>query len=142
MSDFETPSQSIINNAPANKTVEIKDSLGRVLTVKHIGVLEQARIYKAMGSQHSTNPPYTYMVFACASCVKIDGRPITFPLNERLIEAALTNLGDEGLTAIMIHMEKEVKKLNEAAEVAQAEANEEDYQSTVDAPNPLVKSAS
>ncbi|MGA3000241.1 MAG: hypothetical protein ABSE20_00805 [Acetobacteraceae bacterium] len=93
-----TPTDLIIANA--NKTLEIIDDLGRRLTVRRINALDRLRLLKAAGPVLSQNDAWLNMAALAVSAVEINGIPRPTPINERQIEAAVTELGDSGLHAI------------------------------------------
>ncbi len=76
------------------------DASGRDIQLRRIGVLEQLRLYKALGPQLSMNDAYMSMVFLASSAAMIDGVPVPFPNGEAGLETLLERLGDEGMTAL------------------------------------------
>jgi len=78
----------------------VTDKAGRKIQLRRIGVLEQLRLYKALGPQLSLNDTYMSLAMTAASAEMIDDVPMPFPANEAGLEALLERLGDEGVAAI------------------------------------------
>jgi hypothetical protein len=76
------------------------DKAGRTIMLRRIGVLEQLRLYKALGPDLSRNDVYMALAMTAASAAMIDGIPLPFPVNESGVEAAVERLGDAGIAAI------------------------------------------
>jgi hypothetical protein len=76
------------------------DKAGRTIMLRRIGVLEQLRLYKALGPELARNDVYMALAMTAASAAMIDGIPVPFPINESGIEAAVERLGDAGIAAI------------------------------------------
>jgi hypothetical protein len=93
-----TPTALILANA--NKTLEVIDELGRRLKVRRINALDRLRLLKAAGPVLSQNDAWLNMAALAVSIVEIDGIPRPTPVNERQVEAAVSELGDGGLHAI------------------------------------------
>lgn len=116
MSDTQSPSAAIIARAAA--TTELTDALGRVIRFKRLGVLDQARIFKAIGPAQAENGPYVRLATVAASVVAIDGAPVPSPVNDAQIEAAIGRLGDDGYAALQIWFERQEEVTRAAAEAA------------------------
>ncbi len=93
-----TPTDLIVTNS--RRTREVRDELGRTLTVRRIDALGRLRLLKAAGSELSQNDAWLNMAALAVSVVEVDGTPRPTPLNERQVEAAVAELGDAGLQAI------------------------------------------
>jgi hypothetical protein len=93
-----TPTDLIVRNA--HKTFEVVDNLGRKLTVRRINALDRLRLLKAAGPELSQNDAWLNMAALASSVVEINGIPCPTPTNERHIESAVSELGDDGLHAI------------------------------------------
>ena len=102
----------------SNKTVEINDSMGRVITMRPINVLDQIRLLRAIGPDQSRNEPYVTLVNFAASVSAIDGVPQPMPTNEKQIDALIGRLGDHGFAAISVYMRAEMQSIQDAAEAA------------------------
>lgn len=111
----------------------IIDAKGRKLTLRDMNVLDQVRLLRAIGADQSRNQPYVQIVNMAASVSQIDEVPCIMPTNERLIDAAIERIGDEGFAAIMVEMQRRVDALMAAAEAAAG--------GEVKKPDPLEKSA-
>jgi hypothetical protein len=92
------PSDTLIAMSCAETT--IKDSNGRLLSVRRMGALDRLRLFKAIGSQLSENPPYLGMAMLAASVTAIDQVPVPAPTTEAQVEALVHKLGDEGIAAV------------------------------------------
>lgn len=94
------PAENTILAAGARFTKTIQDSLGRELAIKRLGALDRLRIFKAIGSNLSSNAPYLGMAMLAFSVTAIDGIPVPAPGNEAQLEALIQKLGDEGIDAV------------------------------------------
>jgi hypothetical protein len=86
--------------ANADQAIEIKDASGRNLKVRRINALDRLRLLKAAGPELSQNDAWLGLAALTLSVVEINGIPRPLPTNERQIETAVSELGDEGLQAI------------------------------------------
>lgn len=98
----------------------ITDARGRKLTLRPINVMGQVRLLRAVGPDQAANAPYVNIVTAAAGVAEIDGIPMPWPANERMIDAAIERLGDEGLMAVAMHHRAEMEAAQKAAEDAMA----------------------
>jgi hypothetical protein len=96
----------------------LTDAKGRKLTLRNLTVLEQARLFKAAGSDAAMNQPYMNIVQAAVAVAMIDDVPYPMPRNEHTIEAAIGRLGDEGIAAVMAHQLASMRDMMRAAEEA------------------------
>ncbi len=78
----------------------VKDKAGRVLELRRIGVLEQLRLFKALGPELSENRAYMGLARIAAAVAVVDGVPLPFPAHEAGVEAALERLGEDGVEAV------------------------------------------
>jgi hypothetical protein len=78
----------------------VTDKAGRKIQLRHMGVLEQLRLYKALGPSLSVNDPYFDLAFIAASVSMIDDVPVPFPTSEANVEAVLERLGTGGVVAV------------------------------------------
>lgn len=81
-------------------TETVIDKAGRKIQLRKIGVLEQLRLFKALGPQLSLNDMYMSLAITAASAEAIDGVPLPFPGSEMMLEGVLERLGDDGVAAI------------------------------------------
>jgi hypothetical protein len=86
---------------------KVADRLGRVLTLRKLTVLDRLRLFKAAGPVLAENHPWFGMAILAASVAEVDGVPIPIPVNESQIEAAVSRLGDDGLTAVANALDEE-----------------------------------
>ena len=78
----------------------VTDKAGRVLELRRVGVLEQLRLFKALGPELSENRAYMGLARVAAAVAMVDGVPLPFPAQEKAIEAALERLGEDGVDAV------------------------------------------
>ncbi len=78
----------------------VVDKDGRKIELRRIGVLEQLRLFKALGPDLSENRAYFGLARIAAAIAMIDDVPIPFPANESAIEAILGRLGDSAVEAV------------------------------------------
>lgn len=98
----------------------LTDAKGRRLVLRQLTVMAQVKLLRAIGPEQSQNAPYVNIVQAAASVAEVDGVPLPFPANERMIDAAIERLGDDGLMAVALHnkaeMDEAVRRAEEAME--------------------------
>ena len=82
-----------------NTQIDTIDVIGRVLTVRPPQVLDQLRLFKAVGPVLAQNQPYLGMAMVACAVTAIDGVPVPTPANEYQIESLIQRLGDAGLRA-------------------------------------------
>jgi hypothetical protein len=78
----------------------VTDKTGRKIQLRRFGVLEQLRLYKALGPDLSLNDPYMDLAIIAASVMMIDDVPVPFPAGEAGLEAVLEKLGKDGVAAV------------------------------------------
>jgi len=93
-----TPSSMILSEA--HQILQGTDSLGRTLTIRRINALDRLRLLKAAGPELSQNDAWLNMAVLAFSVTEVNGTPRVTPVNERQIEAIVSELGDSGLQAI------------------------------------------
>jgi len=92
-----SPSEAIAaTNPPVS---EVKDQLGRSLTLRRLNAIDRLRLFKALGPVLSENAAYLGMALLAVSVTSIDGVPLPAPGSEAQVEALILRLGDEGLEA-------------------------------------------
>ena len=106
--------------------VVITDAKGRKILLRPLNVMAQVRLLRAIGPEQSANQPYVNVVQAAAGVAEIDGVPMPFPANERMIDAAIDRLGDEGFLAVAMHQKAEMEAAVAAAERAMEEGTKPD----------------
>jgi hypothetical protein len=92
-----TPTNFVVS--AACQTLQVRDQLGRTLTVRRINALDRLRLLKLAGPDLSQNDAWLNMAALALSVTEINGTPRATPVNERHIEAAISELGDAGLQA-------------------------------------------
>lgn len=92
-----SPSEKIISGAA--QTSEVRDALGRKLTLRRLNAVDRLRLFKAVGPMLSENAAYLGMAMLAVSVSSIDDVPVPAPGNEAQLEALVLRLGDEGLEA-------------------------------------------
>jgi hypothetical protein len=78
----------------------ITDKAGRKIHLRRVGVVEQLRLFKALGSALSSNNNYMNLAIIAASVAMIDDIPLPFPTNESAVEMLLERLGTDGVIAV------------------------------------------
>jgi hypothetical protein len=99
----DLPSQTIVKQAAARVTIE--DGNGRSITLQKPGVLAQFRLIKILGDT-AKNTTYVQMVLPLTYVVEIDGLDVAQPNSEREIDALISRLDEEGVTAVMIGVQE------------------------------------
>ena len=83
-----------------DRTASVRDSKGRLLTVKRASVVEKMRLAKALG-EHSGNDSYANFGVVAASVREIDSSPVPFPMTSLQLEALVQRLDDAGMEAAL-----------------------------------------
>ena len=96
----------------------VVDAKGRKLTVQRRSVLDQVRLLRAIGPAQSGNEAYVNIVTMAVTVSDIDGVPCPTPTNERMIDAAIERIGDEGFAALVVDLKAKEKAFMDAAEAA------------------------
>lgn len=78
----------------------LRDGAGRVIELRRLGVVEQLRLFKALGPELAENRAYLGLARVAASVAAVDGVPVPFPAGEAGIEAVLERLGEAGVEAV------------------------------------------
>jgi hypothetical protein len=68
--------------------------------LRRLTALDKLRLFKAAGAQLAQNQPWLGMALLAASVAAIDDVPVPPPINEGLIEALVSRLGDDGIAAV------------------------------------------
>lgn len=92
------PSAQATEQAIAEITV--KDSRGRIITLKKPNVLAQFRLVKMLG-ESARNSAYMAMVTPLTYLVSFDGDAIIPPQTERELDALIQRLDEPGIMAIL-----------------------------------------
>ena len=78
----------------------VTDDAGRKLHLRRIGVVEQMRLFKALGPELSANASYMHGALMAAAVEMIDGVPLPFPTSEAGLEAVLERIGLDAMPVI------------------------------------------
>lgn len=103
-----TPSQEIIRDA--NRTVEVRDKLGRTLTLKRPGVLAQFRLIELVGPETAKNDVYMGMALPLFWLVKLNGEDIYPPQTKAELEVLIQRVEEEGIEAIVLGIAEHFEK--------------------------------
>ncbi|MBV8048999.1 MAG: hypothetical protein JO171_17755 [Paludibacterium sp.] len=99
----------------------LTDSRGRVIQLRELDPLQQARLVMAVGSELSTNAVYMNgFALPAAMVAHIDDDFFGFPASISQIEDMLKLLGNEGMAAVNEHLLGRLEAARADAEVAAA----------------------
>ncbi|TDR80002.1 hypothetical protein [Paludibacterium purpuratum] len=99
----------------------VTDSLGRVIQLRELDPLQQARLVMAVGSELSTNAVYMNgFALPAAMVAHIDDDFFGFPASIAQIEDMLKQLGTEGMVAVNDHLLARLEQARSDAELAAA----------------------
>jgi hypothetical protein len=104
---------SIGEREPFGEARTTVDSLGRVLTIRKLTVLDRLRLFKAAGPALAENHPWFGMAILASCATAIDEIPVPKPTTEAQIEAIVARLGEEGLAAIADELNSEEDGVHE-----------------------------
>ncbi len=85
----------------------VTDNAGRRIQLRRIGVVEQMRLFKALGPELSANAAYMHGALIGAAVAMIDDLPMPFPTNEAGLEAALERIGLDAMPVVAKALEDE-----------------------------------
>ncbi|HHH0262474.1 TPA: hypothetical protein ACPZQN_003363 [Yersinia enterocolitica] len=92
------------------KLKQVTDSRGRVIKIRELNALQEARIVCAAGAEHAINFMYMNMyVMPAAAVESIDGDEYSVPMNPAQIDSMLTVLGKDGLSAVNKYLQAEAE---------------------------------
>lgn len=92
------------------KLKQVTDSRGRVIKIRELNALQEARVVCAAGAEHAINFMYMNMyVMPAAAVESIDGDEYSVPMNPAQIDAILTVLGKDGLLAVNSYLQAEAE---------------------------------
>lgn len=97
---------------------EITDASGRKIKLRTMTVLDQIHVLKAVGAEHSDNQRYVQMVECVWMVDSIDGIPFVLPKNENQIDKAISLLGNDGMSAVMLERVRLIREAQEAFDAA------------------------
>ncbi len=95
----EAPSAADELRARLNRSVDVVDALGRTLTLKKPGVLDQLHLIEALGAT-AKNDMYLNIVVPVLYVVAINGEAVYKPASKRELEAIVQRLDEDGLQAV------------------------------------------
>ncbi len=83
----------------------VTDVHGRVIKIRELDAVQEARVFCAAGAEDAVNMPYMNMyVFPAAKVEEIDGEKYAVPTNKLQINGMLSVLGKAGLNAVQAFM--------------------------------------
>jgi hypothetical protein len=88
----------------------VSDRSGRKIELRRVGVVEQLRLFKALGPELSENRAYFGFAKLAAAIAMIDDVPVPLPANEAGIEAVLERLGDDGVEAVGAYLSADAER--------------------------------
>lgn len=86
--------------ADAAASLSLHDSRGRTIVLRELTVLDQMRLLRMLGGENS---PYFSFCMRLARVASIDGDPIAIPQKAVTFEHLAQRLGEEGVTALVVH---------------------------------------
>lgn len=98
------------------KSEEVRDGLGRTLVVEALSVLDQARLFKAIGSEQSGNEAFVNIARLAAMVRSIDGIKYPMPRTAAEVEAAIARMGDAAYMTVMLVCQKWIGATNQLFE--------------------------
>lgn len=113
---------TVHDNVPAAEApkkpqfVTVTDSRGRVIQLRELDPLQQARLVMGVGGEASQNTVWMNgFAIPAAMVAYIDEDFFGFPGTVRQVETMLSMLGNEGMRAINEHLVQKIKAAEEAA---------------------------
>jgi hypothetical protein len=103
-----------MQNTSLREAIKFTDDLGREITFRSLSVFEDAMLRKSAG-KHSENEGYMKYALVASSIRAINGKPIPMPYNEKSIDAAIREMGDEGFFAFVAEMQRAVAEEEKAS---------------------------
>lgn len=93
----DTPSAAA---AAAPSPLSVRDSRGRTIGLRELSVLDQMRLLRRLGGENS---PFFTFCMRLARVASIDGDRVNIPHSDLMFEALADRLGEEGITALVMH---------------------------------------
>ncbi|WP_369788064.1 hypothetical protein [Rouxiella sp. WC2420] len=91
----------------------VTDARGRVIKIRELDAVQEARVFCAAGAEDAVNMPYMNMyVFPAARVEEIDGEKYAVPTNKLQINGMLSVLGKAGLNAVQEFMFQQIGEEN------------------------------
>jgi hypothetical protein len=123
MADVIPAAPSVAMAAAAAAVTTVTDATGRKIAFRNLNILEQARIYKAIGPAQAENGPYVRLATMAAAVVSLDDIPAPpMPTNDREVEASLLRLGEHGFIALSLEFNRRAEEAIAAANAIVANA--------------------
>jgi hypothetical protein len=94
---YETPTRRLGGMYEGRATA--KDPRGRYVTARKLNLLDYYRLSKILGETASNEQAMNLATLTCA-VTEIDGEQIFFPNNEREVQALMSRLDFDGLSAV------------------------------------------
>lgn len=89
----------------------VTDARGRVIKIRELDAVQEARVFCAAGADDAVNMPYMNMyVFPAAKVEEIDGEKYAVPTNRLQINGMLSVLGKAGLNAVQEFMFQQISE--------------------------------
>lgn len=103
----------------------VTDSKGRVIQLRELDPLQQARLVMGVGGENAANQVYmNAFVLPCAMVAHIDDEFFGLPGSVAQVNAMLAQLGNEGMEAINGHLLAKYEAAKKAAEEAEQSAEQ------------------
>lgn len=97
----------------AEESGSVTDARGRVIKIRELDAVQEARVFCAAGADDAVNMPYMNMyVFPAAKVEEIDGEKYAVPTNKLQINGMLSVLGKAGLNAVQEFMFQQIGEEN------------------------------
>lgn len=113
-----SPSEKIVKtNRPTRVVV---DANGRKITWRPMSILDEAKLLRAVGAEHSKNEPWMNLVRIAASVVNIDGDVGPQITTMSFAEMRIDWVGDDGYIAIYLENQRDTEERIEDAKEAAA----------------------
>lgn len=109
----DSPSARIVATENATRTVTATSGRKFTYRAKGLSVLDQAKLFKAIGPAQSENWPYVRTAVIAACITDIDGVPMPKIVNDAGVERAIELMDDDGFAALSLDFDARAK---EAAE--------------------------
>lgn len=98
---------------PLEQGGTVTDARGRVIKIRELDAVQEARVFCAAGAEDAMNMPYMNMyVFPAARVEEIDGEKYAVPVNKLQINGMLSILGKAGLNAVQEFIFQQIDEEN------------------------------
>lgn len=96
---------------------QIKDKLGRILTIQEPSILQESRLVRTLGETASNAAYMTAYALPAIMVTAINDDEVFFPANQLQVDALIQRLGREGMGAVMDHIITSAEANTAGAEV-------------------------